>query len=229
MPNFAAPFFSKSIGEFWRRWHISLSAWLRDYIYIPLGGSRCSKDRYYVNTMITFLISGLWHGASWHFVFWGALQGGMIVVGDLLRPIKQKLHGLLQIRIETAGYHALQILITFGLSVVSFVFFRAESVLDGIYYLQRMITRFDIWSLTAGNIYHMGLDEKEMRVLLVAILILILVDWLYEKKRVYFNTLIKGKGLIVQYLVSIALLVMILVFGIYGQGYDATQFIYFQF
>lgn len=153
----------------------------------------------------------------------------MIVVGDLLRPIKQKLHGLLQIRIETAGYHALQILITFGLSVVSFVFFRAESVLDGIYYLQRMITRFDIWSLTAGNIYHMGLDEKEMRVLLVAILILILVDWLYEKKRVYFNTLIKGKGLIVQYLVSIALLVMILVFGIYGQGYDATQFIYFQF
>ena len=229
MPNFAAPFFSKSIGEFWRRWHISLSAWLRDYIYIPLGGSRCSKARYYVNTMITFLISGLWHGASWHFVFWGALQGGMIVVGDLLRPIKQKLHGLLQIRIETAGYHALQILITFGLSVVSFVFFRAESVLDGIYYLQRMITRFDIWSLTAGNIYHMGLDEKEMRVLLVAILILILVDWLYEKKRVYFNTLIKGKGLIVQYLVSIALLVMILVFGIYGQGYDATQFIYFQF
>lgn len=102
-------------------------------------------------------------------------------------------------------------------------------MLDGIYYLQRMITRFDIWSLTAGNIYHMGLDEKEMRVLLVAILILILVDWLYEKKRVYFNTLIKGKGLIVQYLVSIALLVMILVFGIYGQGYDATQFIYFQF
>lgn len=229
MQNFAAPFFSKSISEFWRRWHISLSSWLRDYIYIPLGGSRCSKGRYYLNTMITFLISGLWHGASWHFVFWGAIHGVMIVVGDILRPIKQKLNTMLHVRIETTGYQVLQVFVTFALSVVSFIFFRAESVRDGIYYLQRMITRFDIWSLTAGNIYHMGLDEKEMGVLFWAILILILVDWLYEKKRMYFHVLIKGQNLIVQYLVSIALLVMILVFGIYGQGYDATQFIYFQF
>lgn len=229
MQNFAAPFFSKSIGEFWRRWHISLSSWLRDYIYIPLGGSRCSKARYYLNTMITFLISGLWHGASWHFVFWGAIQGGMIVVGDILRPIKKKLNTMLHIRIEKAGYQALQVLVTFALSVVSFIFFRAESVHDGIYYLERMITRFDIWSLTAGNIYHMGLDEKEMEVLFFAIFILILVDWLYEKKKMYFDTLVKGQSLVAQYLISIVLLVMILVFGIYGQGYDATQFIYFQF
>lgn len=229
MQNFAAPFFSKSIGEFWRRWHISFSSWLRDYIYIPLGGSHCSKVRYYLNIMITFLVSGLWHGASWHFVFWGAIQGGMIVVGDFLRPIRQKLKDLLQIRAETAGNQMIQVFVTFDLSVVSFIFFRAESVRDGMYYLERMITRFDIWSLTAGNIYHMGLDEKEMGVLFGSIIILILVDWLYEKKRMHFDAVVKRQGLVMQYFISIALLVLILVFGIYGQGYDATQFIYFQF
>ena len=229
MQNFAAPFFSKSIGEFWRRWHISLSSWLRDYIYIPLGGSHCSRIRYYLNTMITFLISGLWHGASWHFVFWGALQGGMIIIGDILRPIRQRLSQGLHIQETGVVYQGVQVMITFALSVISFVFFRAESIRDGIYYLERMVTRFDIWSLTAGNIYYMGLDEKEMKVLFFAVLILILVDWLYEKKKLYFDVLIKKQCLAVQYLISIALLVLILVFGIYGQGYDATQFIYFQF
>lgn len=218
MQNFAAPFFSKSIGEFWRRWHISLSSWLRDYVYIPLGGSRCSKPKYYLNTMITFLISGLWHGASWHFVFWGALQGGMIVIGDIVKPVKKRIKG-----------NAIPMFMTFALSVLSFVFFRAESVREGIYYLERMVTRFDIWSLTSGNIYHMGLDEKEMGVLLFAIFILILVDWMYEKKKIYFDTFVKERSLIVQYLIAIALLAVILIFGIYGQGYDATQFIYFQF
>ncbi len=229
MQNFAAPFFSKSISEFWRRWHISLSSWLRDYVYIPLGGSHCSKLRYYLNTIVTFLISGLWHGASWHFVFWGLLQGGMIVIGDVFRPIKQKLRDILHIQEEASTYQAMQVFITFGLSVISFVFFRAESVHAGLYYLERMMTRFDIWSLTAGNIYHMGLDEKEMGILMFAVFILILVDWLYEKRKQYFDTLVKGQSLVLQYLVSIVLLVMILVFGIYGQGYDATQFIYFQF
>lgn len=229
MQNFAAPFFSKSISEFWRRWHISLSSWLRDYIYIPLGGSRCSKLRYYLNTMITFCISGLWHGASWHFVFWGALHGGMIVIGDILRPIKKKLNSFFHIGTNSTGYRIMQMLVTFALSVVSFVFFRAESVGDGIYYLERMVSRFDIWSLTSGNIYHMGLDEKEMGVLFVAILLLILVDWFYEKRKVYFEVLVKEQCLAVQYLIAIGLLVMILVFGVYGTGYDATQFIYFQF
>lgn len=221
MPNFAAPFFSKSISEFWRRWHISLSSWLRDYVYIPLGGSHCSKPRKYLNTMITFLVSGLWHGASWHFVFWGALQGAMIVVGDILNPLKNWLKEKVNIHIEAA--------ITFALSVMSFVFFRADSVYDGLYYLKRLFTRFDIWSLTSGNIYHMGLDAKEMGVLFVAILILVIVDWCYEKKKLYFDTLIKKQCLALQYVAAIGLFLAILIFGVYGQGYDATQFIYFQF
>ena len=213
-----APFFSKSISEFWRRWHISLSSWLRDYVYIPLGGSRCSKPRHYLNTMITFLISGLWHGASWHFVFWGAIQGAMIVIGDMLSPLKNRVK-------EKAHIH-MEVVLTFSLSVVSFIFFRADSVRDGFYYLERMVTRFDIWSLTSGNIYHMGLDTKEMGVLFGGILILFIVDWCYEKKKLYFDTLIKKQCLAVQYVAAIGLLLAILIFGVYGQGYDATQFIY---
>lgn len=229
MQNFAAPFFSKSISEFWRRWHISLSSWLRDYIYIPLGGSRCLKPRHYLNTMITFFISGLWHGASWHFVFWGVLQGAMIVIGNITAPIKERITKAFHIRVQTTGYQMIQIFITFGLSVMSFVFFRAESVKDGIYYLERMLTRFDIWSLTSGNIYFMGLDQKEMKILGFGILILFLVDWCYEKRKVYFDVLIKEQCLAIQFALSIVILVCIAVFGIYGTGYDATQFIYFQF
>lgn len=229
MQNFAAPFFSKSIGEFWRRWHISLSSWLRDYIYIPLGGSRCSKPRHSLNTMITFFISGLWHGASWHFVFWGVLQGLMIVIGNMTSPLKKRFCERFQIRVQTAGYQAMRVLTTFALSVVSFVFFRAESVRDGFYYLERMVTRFDVWSLTAGNIYYMGLDQKEMKILGIGIFILFLVDWCYEKKKVYIDTMIKEQCLAIQFILSIAIVLSIFIFGIYGTGYDATQFIYFQF
>lgn len=217
MQNFAAPFFSKSIGEFWRRWHISLSSWLRDYVYIPLGGSRCSKPRYYLNTMITFLISGLWHGASWHFVFWGGIQGAMILLEDVFWKQRARLGG------------RWQVFLTFVLSVLGFIFFRAESVRDGIGYIGRMATDFDIWSLTSGNIYHMGLDAKEMGVLFGAVLVLLFVDRCYDRKKLYFDELVKGQSLAVQYVTVIALLIVILVFGVYGQGYDAVQFIYFQF
>lgn len=229
MQNFAAPFFSKSVVELWRRWHISLSTWLRDYIYIPLGGSRCSKVRHYRNTMITFSISGLWHGASWHFVFWGMLQGLMIVIGNIIKPIKEKCLKICHIQTQTSAYRLIQRVTTFGLFCLSFIFFRVETVKDGFYYIQRMFTRFDIWSVSSGNIFHMGLDEKEMRVLFLSIVILLIVDWFYEKRKVYFDSLIKEQSLVIQYVLVIAMILSIFIFGVYGEGYDATQFIYFQF
>jgi D-alanyl-lipoteichoic acid acyltransferase DltB (MBOAT superfamily) len=81
MANFKAPFFSKNTAEVWRRWHVSLSLWFRDYLYIPLGGSRCSKPRKYFNNIVTFAVSGLWHGASWNYVIWGLLQSVFIIIG----------------------------------------------------------------------------------------------------------------------------------------------------
>lgn len=228
-PNFAAPFFSSSVSEFWRRWHISLSSWLRDYVYIPLGGNRCSRVRKYFNIMVTFLTSGIWHGASWHFVLWGALQGIFIVIGDMLRPAKTKFHTVFHVKTQSVGFRCGQVCMTYLLFLVSFTFFRAPTISDGVYYLERIVRHFDIWALLDGSVYTLGLDAKEMLVFVIAVAILWIVDWYYQKKKAYFDTLVKNQCLAVQYLIVLTLFVMILVFGVYGEGYNASEFIYFQF
>lgn len=119
--NFDHPYFSKSVGEFWRRWHISLSSWLRDYVYIPLGGSRVALPRIYLNLMITFLISGIWHGSTWNFVIWGALHGLFLCVERATKPLQEKL-SIPQI---------LRIFITFCLVTFAWIFFRAENMQEG--------------------------------------------------------------------------------------------------
>ncbi|MDE7476883.1 MAG: MBOAT family protein, partial [Lachnospiraceae bacterium] len=229
MTNFEAPFFSRSIGEFWRRWHVSLSSWFRDYLYIPLGGGRCSKPRKYFNNMVTFIVSGLWHGAGWHYVVWGAIQGAYIVIGDLLKPVKTRIQTFLHVRVKTFGYQFFQGVCTFFLFTLSLVFFRADTVTDAVYYIQRMFTTFDVWSFFDESIYYLGLERKEMSILWLGILFLIIVDSYYAKKRVLFDAMVKGQCLAVQYVIVAVLLVMVLVFGVYGEGYDASQFIYFQF
>lgn len=227
--NFEAPFFSRSIRELWRHWHVSLSAWFRDYVYIPMGGSRCSKLRMYFNNMVTFLLSGIWHGAGWHFVVWGAIQGVYIILEDLLKPVKTRLWELFHVRVKTFGYQLFQGLCTFLLFALSMVFFRAETVKDAVYYIQRMFLSFDVWSLFDGSMYYLGLDQKEMGVMWLGILILLVVDAYYARKKALFDAFVKERCLAVQYGIVAVLLVMILVFGVYGEGYDASQFIYFQF
>jgi D-alanyl-lipoteichoic acid acyltransferase DltB (MBOAT superfamily) len=229
MANFKAPFFSKSTAEFWRRWHISLSSWFKDYLYIPLGGSRCSRARKYFNNLVTFGASGLWHGASWNYVIWGLLQSVFIIIGDMTKPIKEKFNKHFNVRVKTFGYQFVQGLITFLLFVISLIFFRSETIKDAVYYIQRMFTTFDIWSLFDESIFYLGLDRKEMHVLLAGIIILVIVDAYYVVKNKFFDSLVKEQCLAIQYIIVAIILVMVIVFGVYGEGYDATQFIYFQF
>ncbi len=113
--------------------------------------------------------------------------------------------------------------------MLSLVFFRADTVKDAVYYIQRMFTTFDVWSLFDESVYYLGLDKKEMGILWAGILLLILVDACYARKRVLFDTVVKSQCLAVQYVIVAVLLVMVIVFGVYGEGYDASQFIYFQF
>lgn len=101
--NFNTPYFAVSIQDFWRRWHISLSSWFRDYLYIPLGGSRCSKGRKYANILITFTISGIWHGVGWNFLAWGMLHGIYQVVGDLTRNFRVNINRLLKTKTDRAA------------------------------------------------------------------------------------------------------------------------------
>ena len=108
MENFETPYFAKSVSEFWRRWHISLSSWFRDYVYIPLGGNRCSKMKKYFNLMVTFCISGLWHGANWTFVIWGCLHGIFQIFDDLTKEFRNNLFVKANVKTESFSFRLLQ-------------------------------------------------------------------------------------------------------------------------
>lgn len=138
MQNFNLPYLSRSISDFWQRWHISLSTWFRDYLYFPLGGSRVSEARWAVNILIVFMVSGLWHGASWVFVIWGGLHGMYYLMEKGLAPYSQALCSRLHLPEKIQALF--QVLLTFHLVLVAWVFFRASSVLEALFILKRMLT-----------------------------------------------------------------------------------------
>ncbi|MBO6015964.1 MAG: MBOAT family protein [Lachnospiraceae bacterium] len=229
MENFATPYFSRSIKEFWRRWHISLSTWFRDYLYIPLGGSRKGKVRTYVNLMLTFLASGLWHGASFSFVAWGGLHGLYQIIGDLTRPVKDKLIKSWHIRTECFSYRLLQRMITFVLVDIAWIFFRAGSLRRSVFYLVRILQNPDPWVLFDGSLFSLGLSNVEFLVAVCSLLILLAVDLLRYRRSMRLDAYLSTQSLWYRWFIYLFLLCAILIFGIYGTAYDATEFIYFQF
>lgn len=229
MENFNTPYFSLSVKEFWRRWHISLSTWFRDYLYIPLGGSKKGKIRKYVNTMIVFLVSGLWHGASWNFVAWGGLHGLYQVMSDITYSFREKIKNRFCVKTESFSYKLGQILITFVLVDFAWLFFRANSLKNSIEIIYRILTHSDLWTLFDETVYTWGLDQKEFRMVFFGLLILLFVDLIrrFWKKRI--DIFLSEQCLWFRWAVLLLLLFSCVIFGIYGQGYDASQFIYFQF
>lgn len=229
MENFNTPYFAVSIQDFWRRWHISLSTWFRDYLYIPLGGSRCSRWKRYRNLMITFLVSGLWHGASWTFVVWGGIHGLYQVIGQELKGARQWVNEKLHTRTDCMSYRLGQILVTFVLTDFAWIFFRADSLRDACYYIQRMVTHFDPWNFFNGELYNLGLARPELNILVMGLVLLLLVDLLRYFKKENLDVFLAGQNLWFRWVVLLGLIAAIAVFGIYGPAYDAKQFIYFQF
>jgi alginate O-acetyltransferase complex protein AlgI len=132
MRNFDAPYHSQSISEFWRRWHISLSTWFRDYLYIPLGGNRVSVPRWYLNLFLVFLVSGLWHGANWTYVIWGAMHGVFLIVGTATESLRSRLAAAVRLTRVPRLHTALKVACTFLLVCLSWVFFRAKSLDDAV-------------------------------------------------------------------------------------------------
>lgn len=229
MDNFDTPYFSVSIKEFWRRWHISLSSWLRDYLYIPLGGNRKGKFRKYLNTVIVFLASGLWHGAKWTFVIWGALHGIYQIIGDITKPLKAKAEKRLKVRTDAFSYKFLKMMITFALTCFAWIFFRADSMTQALEYIARIFTHPDPWSITTGILYNIGLEQQEMNILLIAIIVLLLVDIFKYKRNVRFENIADNQNVWVRGVILLALIFAVIVFGAYGYNFDAQEFIYFQF
>lgn len=229
MKNFNTPYFAETIKDYWRRWHISLSTWFKDYLYIPLGGSRCSRLKKYRNIMITFLISGLWHGASWSFIVWGGLHGIYQVMSDILTPLKDIISKKIKINKECMSYHLGRIFVTFMLTSFAWIFFRMNSLSNAVEFIKRMFTRPNFWVLHDQSLFNVGLDRIEMEILFVSLLILIIVDIVKYKYKITIDKYLQMQNLWFRWGMIIFILVWTVIFGIYGPAYDPAQFIYFQF
>lgn len=229
MDNFDTPYFAVSVSDFWKRWHISLSTWFRDYVYIPLGGNRCSKPRKYMNLMITMLVSGLWHGADWTYVFWGGIHGVYQVIGDLVKPIRKKAREILQVNTEAFSFRFGQMVVTFALTTFAWIFFRASSLKQAFTYIGRLFSRWNPWVLFDQSMYRLGLDMTEMHILLVAVIVLLLVDILRYKKKESLADFMQRQNLWFRWIAVFALIVVVLVYGEYGIDFNSNQFIYFDF
>ena len=141
MRNFNRPYLSRSISEFWSCWHISLSSWFRDYLYIPLGGNRVARSRWYYNLLIVFLLSGLWHGANWTFVIWGALHGFYLIFSLVTADLRAAVSKGIGLSQRPALHNVVRILITFGLTTFAWIFFRANNLMDALHVISASLHR----------------------------------------------------------------------------------------
>ncbi len=205
--NFQRPYLSQSVTEFWHRWHISLSTWLRDYVYIPLGGSRCGKLRNYWNILLTFLVSGIWHGANWTFIVWGGLHG--------MFQILEKVLGLNKIKHE--GWKRIfRIMITFFIVNLAWIFFRMQSLGQAVEVILKMLTDYQMTLST--------ITPSMLLFIIVSIIVVIgkdLLDEFFSKRYSLFH----NQYTMIRWTIYVVLLCLILTCGVF----DNSQFIYVNF
>ncbi len=228
MENFNSPYLSVSVSDFWRNWHISLTTWFRDYLYIPLGGNRKGKVHKYINKMIVFLLSGLWHGANTTFIIWGGINGLYQVIEDETYSLRQKISNILKIERDSIGHRMFQVIATNILISISWVFFRSQNVSQAFAILKSMMQADNFHILLDGSAYNCGLNSKNFWLLIISIIVLLVAD-MYKKRGVLIRKTIMSQNYIYRaifYTISIA---FILLFGVWGPAYDATGFIYFRF
>ena len=162
MKNFDRPYLSRSISEFWSRWHISLSSWFRDYVYIPLGGNRVARPRWYYNLFITFLLSGLWHGANWTFVIWGALNGFYLVFALMTKNARESVARATGLAARTRLHQTVRVLVTFALACFAWIFFRANTLSDALHVIRAAIARPTMHQLLPDILRAEGITKVEL-------------------------------------------------------------------
>lgn len=218
MDNFKEPLLSKSITEFWRRWHISLSTWFKDYLYIPLGGNRKGKIKKYFNLIIVFLVSGLWHGADLSFVLWGLIHGILNIFENIFNLNK---------KINNAFINFIRRVITFIAVVFAFIYFRAENISHGNNYISAIINNPKSTNLTE-EIAKTSFGISNIYPLLIGVIILILFDILKYNK-INVEKIISKTIFPIRWIIYLAFIFGIIIFGVYGPQFSESQFIYFQF
>lgn len=206
--NFNLPYFASSIKDFWSRWHMSLSTWFRDYLYFPLGGNRCKKYKCYLNILIVFLVSGLWHGAAWTYIIWG-----------MIHAIYQILERMFNLKFKN---NILNIIKTFILITFAWIFFRANTIKDAFYVITNI---FNISFIgIKEQILSIGLDKYDLLVLFISVISILVIEILQYKKQIYNK--FKDLQPISKLIICIILIFATIIFGSYGPGFDNSQFIY---
>lgn len=224
--NFRHPYMAQSVKEFWGRWHMSLSSWLRDYIYIPLGGNRKGRLRKYLNIMLTFTVSGIWHGTGYKYIFWGWMHGAYQVGGEITAKLHNRIYEFLGMSEGRRVRIWLRRLGTFFWVMAAWIIFRADSLREGIFMLRNMVTVYNPWIFLDDSLFGIGLSMKEWCVLAASVLVLAKVSILQEGGRVCLRDRILSQPLIARWVLYITAVVVIMVFGTYGYGFEASDFIY---
>jgi D-alanyl-lipoteichoic acid acyltransferase DltB (MBOAT superfamily) len=226
MINFNRPYYSKSISEFWKRWHISLSTGFRDYFYISLGGSKVIKWRWYFNLFVTFLVSGLWHGAHWTFVIWGSINGFFLIFSIWTKETREKMADLIGITQFPLLQKYWQVFSTFGLICFAWIFFRAKNVSDGWYISSHLFLGFENifnakYLLTI--IKSLGLSKSELILTMFSLIILEAVHLMQRQQSV--RERLSKQPLWFRWLIYYGIIISIVYFGVSRKN----DFIYFQF
>jgi len=219
--NFAFPYFSRDIAEFWRRWHISLSTWFRDYVYIPLGGSRLGKGKMIRNTLIVFTVSGLWHGANWTFVAWGLFNAIWFLPLALRQNNRKHLDMVAENSTLPSLRELLQMSLTFFLTTMGWVFFRADSITAALHYLREL---FSADLFTYPDFSAIPISTISPKHLLLLMLYFFVMEWISRRDTHALQNLLTRKPAVLRYSYY-----YFLCFLIYWFGGPEQQFIYFQF
>ena len=218
MDNFKRPYHSKSISEFWRRWHISLSSWFRDYLYIPLGGNRVSIPRWYLNLFIVFLVVGIWHGANWTFIVWGVIHGFYLIFSAITKNIRSQIANKIGLAKFPKLHMFLQMAITFTLVNIGWIFFRANTLSDAAYILTHLFSGWGSKITFGGVMTHEGL--------IIAVISILFMEFVHLlQEHIKMRQFISDKPILVRWSILLILILGIALFGVF----ESRQFIYFQF
>lgn len=240
--NFERPYFSRSIAEYWRRWHITLGTWFRDYVFYPLSISRASQALSkrcrkcfgpglgkmlptYLAMVLVWLLNGIWHGAGVQFVAFGLYQGILIVLGMQLEPVFQWIIDKFRIRTDCFSWRLWQILRTLALIMGGRIIFKANGLYEAMRIGWSILKIHNIWIFTDGTLFKLGLNAWEMFVLFVAVLVLLTVS-LFQEKGVHIREAIERQNLVFRWALYIGAIATVILLGVYGPGYDAAGFVY---
>ncbi|MCR4705867.1 MAG: hypothetical protein K5641_07365 [Lachnospiraceae bacterium] len=227
--NFRNPFLARNVKEYWGRWHISLSTWLRDYLYIPLGGNRGGKLKKYCNIMVTFLVSGLWHGNGWRYLFWGGAHGACQVIEYVAASVSKKLGCGKTVNFENGFWNLVRRVKTWIIVGILYIFFRIPSAREGLMYIRLMFTNVHASTLSGEATELFGVTGAYLIVVLMMTVLVLLAEYLAEKKTITLGEGLRSMYLPVRFVILLVSILIVALFGAYGPGYDAADFIYFGF